>query len=629
MTEAEVEHAWLAALDGVRSAMARLAGHDDVALHTWLAPLFPEQEGSVQPENFKDHERRRQKASQPLDPPASLPGLPAELASGYDLYDSFHDVLDCQGDMRARTYSQHWLSTGQLPSLEELRRLAGTLAQQSLGRGPAEAVKSAREACGNGAISGADADAADVSLHRLRSYLSSEQESSRKGRRHHMSAFPSTFNPALAWGPLSRRRVHFEAQASLRRVAPGPLAATPALAAARTVEASEVPTSHALLAVFSLTSAQRNCLRTYQPQSSQWHHMLAKRSLGGQGLSGSQGPGSAVRYWRWRGALVEYTCAGSEGPVILLLHGFGAFLGHYRSNIAELAGRGNRVWAVTMPGFGRSEKPYVQYTQYVWSDFVRDFIELVIKEPALVAGNSIGGYTAAMVAGDNPQLVTSLVLLNSAGKLDPRYLADSSPPSLESQAPSRGAPYIVAWFLSRILFFYLQSNVSRILKRCYPKDTSRADQWLVQEIIRASHDPGALEVVESAFYLPKPRPLNQLIDQYGGPVLVLQGKFDPLNDAVARANALKACCPGVALEFLDAGHCPHDEVPDLVCQHIDKFARASYSTISTAEEEAAERRALDDAAALAPVDVLEILEEEVAVAATDPLKALLGDSSQL
>eukprot|EP00850_Spirogloea_muscicola_P016199 SM000130S27086 [mRNA] locus=s130:27743:33269:- [translate_table: standard] len=578
MAEAEVEHAWLAALDGVRSAMAGLAGHDDVALHTWLAPLFPEQEGSVQPENFKDHERRRQKASPPLDPPASLPGLPAALPSGH------------------------------LPSLEELRHLAGTLAEQNVGRDPAEAVKIAREACGNGAVSGADADAADVSLHRLRSYLSSEQESSKTGRRHHMSAFLSTFNPALAWGPLSRRRVHFEAQARLRRVAPGPLAATPALAAARTVEASE------------------------------WHHMLAKRSLGGQGLSGSQGPGSAVRYWRWRGSLVEYTCAGLEGPAILLIHGFGAFLGHYRSNIAELADRGNRVWAVTMPGFGRSEKPYVQYTQYVWSDFVRDFIELVIKEPALVAGNSIGGYTAAMVAGDNPELVTSLVLLNSAGKLDPRYVADPSPPSLVDYPAMQALPLLPRSVAPECVALRKSGAITRTPLHCRLGPV--ANPFLLSTIQRQSHseallsqdqshDPGALEVVESAFYLPKPRPLNQLIDQYGGPVLVLQGKYDPLNDAVARANALKACCPGVALEFVDAGHCPHDEVPDLVCQHIDTFARASYSTIPTAEEEAAERLALDNAAALAPVDVLEILEEEVAVAATDPLKALLGDSSQL
>eukprot|EP00850_Spirogloea_muscicola_P014265 SM000101S09263 [mRNA] locus=s101:232797:233583:+ [translate_table: standard] len=81
------------------------------------------------------------------------------------------------------------------------------------------------------------------------------------------------------------------------------------------------------------------------------------------------------------------------------------------------------------------------------------------------------------------------------------------------------------------------------------------------------------------------------------------------------------------VQRLKAGHCPHDEVPDLVCQHIDTFARAAYSTIPTAEEEAAERSALDNAAALAPVDVLEILEEEAAVAATDSLKAMLGDSS--
>lgn len=75
----------------------------------------------------------------------------------------------------------------------------------------------------------------------------------------------------------------------------------------------------------------------------------------------------------------------------MLIHGFGAFWEHYRDNIRGLAEKGNRVWGLTMVGFGRSEKPSIPYTELLLAELVRDFIIEVVKEPATLAGNSIGG----------------------------------------------------------------------------------------------------------------------------------------------------------------------------------------------------------------------------------------------
>lgn len=81
-------------------------------------------------------------------------------------------------------------------------------------------------------------------------------------------------------------------------------------------------------------------------------------------------------------------------------------------------------------------------------------------------------------------------------------------------------------------------------------------------------------VCRSVFYLPKPRPLNHLVaDLYRGPTLVLQGARDPLNDAVARANLICATCSNAELRLLEAGHCPHDERPDLFNSELFGFVR--------------------------------------------------------
>lgn len=73
------------------------------------------------------------------------------------------------------------------------------------------------------------------------------------------------------------------------------------------------------------------------------------------------------------------------------MHGFGAFLEHYRDNIGGIAEGGNRVWALTTLGFGKSEKPNTVYTEVMWAELLRDFIVEVVREPVHLVGNSIGG----------------------------------------------------------------------------------------------------------------------------------------------------------------------------------------------------------------------------------------------
>ena len=40
---------------------------------------------------------------------------------------------------------------------------------------------------------------------------------------------------------------------------------------------------------------------------------------------------------------------------------------------------------------------------------------------------------------------------------------------------------------------------------------------------------------------------------------------------MARANGLRDACSNVEVQLLDAGHCPHDEVPHLVNEGLLKF----------------------------------------------------------
>lgn len=53
----------------------------------------------------------------------------------------------------------------------------------------------------------------------------------------------------------------------------------------------------------------------------------------------------------------------------------------------------------------------------------------------------------------------------------------------------------------------------------------------------------------------------------------MQGVRDPLYDATKRASVLQAYCANVTTRLLNAGHCPHDEVPDEVNALIHDWLR--------------------------------------------------------
>jgi pimeloyl-ACP methyl ester carboxylesterase len=104
----------------------------------------------------------------------------------------------------------------------------------------------------------------------------------------------------------------------------------------------------------------------------------------------------------------------------------------------------------------------------------------VVRRPVVLAGNSIGGFISASVAADYPALVKGLVLLNSAGPIDPAF-----DPAAHAVAPPRvPPPPWVARGLTAGLMAYLENSIAGQLKWLYPTNPAAADPWLEEEIFR-------------------------------------------------------------------------------------------------------------------------------------------------
>ena len=126
------------------------------------------------------------------------------------------------------------------------------------------------------------------------------------------------------------------------------------------------------------------------------------------------------------GARIHYVDVGT-GPTVILLHGLADDVGVWGSVMPALAAK-HRVIALDQVGFGRSDKPLLNYRVSTFVDFLDGFLnELKIKRASLV-GNSLGGWVAADFALKHPDRIERLVLSDAAGyaalakTMDPRAL---------------------------------------------------------------------------------------------------------------------------------------------------------------------------------------------------------------
>jgi pimeloyl-ACP methyl ester carboxylesterase len=255
---------------------------------------------------------------------------------------------------------------------------------------------------------------------------------------------------------------------------------------------------------------------------------------------------------------------GAEGPAVLLVHGFGASTDHWRFNIPVLAER-HEVHALDLLGFGRSAKPAgLNYGGGLWRDQLAAYVAERIGRPTVLVGNSLGGFASLAAGAALGAGAAGVVLLNAAGPFSDEQAAPKGWGAIARQ--TIGGALLRSPVLQRLLFENLRrpATIRRTLNQVYI-DRTNVDEALVEAIRLPSLDPGAFGVFRTVFDIPRGQPLDELFAELTCPLLLLWGIRDPWINAAGRRAAFQRHAPAATSEVvLEAGHCPHDEVPDQV-----------------------------------------------------------------
>ena len=265
---------------------------------------------------------------------------------------------------------------------------------------------------------------------------------------------------------------------------------------------------------------------------------------------------------------------------LLLVHGFGGNVNHFRHNIPAFQEEGYRVFAIDLIGFGASEKAVdVEYSIDLFVQLLRDFVlamnERYHKQYSeediawMVAGNSIGGLCCLGLAQSLPEQIHGVVLFNCAGGMSAFRYEDV--PLLARPILYLVKNYALKGKLGEKFFadFKTKKNVESILrKQGVYKNQVNVDDELLDILLGPSEDEGAATVFLKVFGgEPGPTP-ESILPFVKCPVLALWGEADPWTPHT-RGTSFYVLHHDFHLEVLpETGHCPHDECPDLVHSHM-------------------------------------------------------------
>jgi pimeloyl-ACP methyl ester carboxylesterase len=245
-------------------------------------------------------------------------------------------------------------------------------------------------------------------------------------------------------------------------------------------------------------------------------------------------------------------CGPGVLPTMVLLHGLGSAATTFASVLTQMRPHARRLVVLDLPGHGFSETPSGRMTPECLFGAVREALDALVEEPAVLVGSSLGGALALRYALDRPGRLVGLGLVSPAA-------ARTSPGDWED--------------LRNTFKVDSAAEARRLLARLY----HRAPWYLpalapgLREVLkrRAIQDLLGAATLDD---LPAPERLQGLLM----PILLLWGQSERLLPRSALAY-FRRHLPGHAVieEPEGFGHCPHLDEPTRLAARLVEFARTA------------------------------------------------------
>ncbi len=122
--------------------------------------------------------------------------------------------------------------------------------------------------------------------------------------------------------------------------------------------------------------------------------------------------------YNWRFGRISYSKTGNGSP-ILLIHDLSVYSSNYEWNkVIEGLSKNNTVYAIDLLGCGKSEKPNLTYTNFLFVQLISDFVKQIIGEKTDIITSGSSASIPIMTALYNIDIIDKIIIANPSAIRD-------------------------------------------------------------------------------------------------------------------------------------------------------------------------------------------------------------------
>ena len=306
-----------------------------------------------------------------------------------------------------------------------------------------------------------------------------------------------------------------------------------------------------LAALTAMATAVIHCINKFISASAQLKEMLDT---------------SGRKTYSWRFGSISYTKKGQGKPLLLIHDVLPGASGHEWSNVEKQLSSEYTVYNVDLLGCGRSEKPGITYTNFLYVQMISDFIKNVIGEKTDVIASGFSGSFVVMACHNEKELFNKIMLVNPTGIAKLREMPGQREKLLKAflEIPVFGT-LIYHMAVSR------ESVSNLFIERLY-FNPFHADEDVMDTYYEAAHKGGYYAKSIYASMISKFMNINLVhaLKSLDNSVYIVEGEAEPNGPAIVS----EYCTTNPAIETASipaSKHIPHLENPEAFLDQIGIF----------------------------------------------------------
>ncbi|MGF7018821.1 pimeloyl-ACP methyl ester carboxylesterase [Lachnospiraceae bacterium PF1-21] len=275
---------------------------------------------------------------------------------------------------------------------------------------------------------------------------------------------------------------------------------------------------------------------------------------------------SSGTFYEWRFGKVFYKKIGIGSP-ILLIHDFKSFSSsdEWNQTINSLA-KDHTVYAIDLLGCGRSDKPNMTYTNYLYVQLITDFIKHIIGQPTDVIATGASSSFVLAACHNEQDIINKIIMVNPVSM---KYI--SLPPSKRTKS--------AAWVLNvpiiGTLLYHVLSSKYRLRKYINREYFSLPDSYsktLLDTYYESVNETSAKSKHLYASMVGKytTLQLNLFLKNLNNSIYIIDGNVDP--EAHLIASEYQEILPSIESVFIKgSGGMPQLDAPSEFLENTKLF----------------------------------------------------------